>query len=119
MMTFQYLLGKVYFQIVLRRGGLPPSLIVKNLPFLIRHRPFAARQAEKNFKETVMMAESMGAMGNAGQIYFDLAHLYAAQRKIPLARESAERCIAIFQSCDANVYLEKAEAFVRKHRLTP
>jgi hypothetical protein len=25
---------------------------------------------------------------------------------------------AIFQACDANVYLEKAEAFVRRHRLT-
>jgi hypothetical protein len=117
-MTFQYLLGKVYCQMVLQRGGLPLSLIAKNLPFLIRHRPFAARKAEKNFKAAVMMAESMGAMGIAGQIHFDLAQLYAAKKKISLARVSAERCIAIFQACDANVYLEKAEAFVRRHRLT-
>jgi hypothetical protein len=117
-MTFQYLLGKVYCQMVLQRGGLPLRLIAKNLPFIIRHRPFAARQAEKNFKEAVMMAESMGAMGVAGQIYFDLAQLYAAKRKTAFAMGSAERCIAIFQACDANVYLEKAEAFVRRHGLT-
>jgi hypothetical protein len=118
LMTFQYLLGKVYCQMVLQPGGVPLSLIVKNLPFLIHHRPFAARKAEKNFKEAVMMAESMGAMGIAGQIYFDLAQLYATQRKISSARASAERCIAIFQACDANVYLEKAKAFTRRHRLT-
>jgi hypothetical protein len=117
-MTFQYLLGKVYCQMVSQRGGLPLSLIAKNLPFLIRHRPFAARQAEKSFKEAVTMAESMGAMGVAGQIYFDLAQLYAAQRKTALARGAAERCIAIFQACDANVYLEKAQVFVRRHRLS-
>ena len=118
LMTFQFLLGKVYCQMVLQPGGVPLSLIAKNLPFLIRHRPFAARKAEKNFKEAVMMAESMGAMGIAAQIHFDLAQLYAAKRKIPLARVSAERCIAIFQACDANVYLEKAKAFARRHRLT-
>jgi class 3 adenylate cyclase/tetratricopeptide (TPR) repeat protein len=112
LMTFQYLLGKVYFQMAVQKGPLAFSQILKNLPFLIRHLPFASRKAEINFKQAVRMAESIGAMGVAGQIYFDLAQLYTARKKQALAKASVERCISIFRACDADVYLEKARAFV-------
>ena len=117
LMTFQYLLGKVYSGMALQQEPLRLGLILKNLPFLIRHLPFASRKAEMNFKQTLVEAEAIGAMGIAGQIYFDLAQLYAARGKRALAKDACDRCIAIFQACDANVYLAKARAFVTERGL--
>ena len=112
LMTFQYLLGKVYFEMAVQRRPMRYRMILKNLPFLIRHFPFASRKAELNFKQALAEAESIGAKGVAGQIYFDMAQLYEARGKRDLAKASSDRCIAIFQTCGADAYLGKARAFV-------
>jgi class 3 adenylate cyclase/tetratricopeptide (TPR) repeat protein len=117
LMTFQYLLGKVYFEMAIHRRPLSVRLVLKNFFFLIRHLPFASRKAERNFKEALAAAESIGAMGIAGQIYFDMAQLYAVLGKSLLAKQSCDRSIAIFQACDANVYLEKANDFATERGL--
>lgn len=117
LMTFQYLLGKVYFELAMQRRPMRFRMILKNLPFLIRHSPFASRKAEMHFKQALVEAESIGAMGIAGQIYSDMAQLYEARGKRDLAKESSDRSITIFQACDANVYLRKAKSFATERGL--
>lgn len=115
--TFQYLLGKVHFEMALQRRPMRVGLILKNLPFLIRHAPFAYRKAEKIYKAALSTAESIGAMDIAGQMYFDLAQLYVAKSKRDLAKEVSHRSMAIFRACDADVYLEQASTFATEHEL--
>jgi tetratricopeptide (TPR) repeat protein len=117
LMTFQYLLGKVYFEMALHRKPLSVRLVLKNFFFLMRHLPFVSRKAERYFKKALATAESIGAMGIAGQIYFDMAQLYASLGKPLLAKQSFDRCVPIFQACDADVYLEKANAFAAESGL--
>ncbi|MGD9332506.1 MAG: hypothetical protein PVJ53_14425, partial [Desulfobacterales bacterium] len=116
LMTFQYLLGKVFLRLALKQGGLRLRLIGRNLIFLMRHLPFAARKAEINFQKAVRMAESIGALGVAGEIHFDLARLYTARHQRVPALESIDRSIAHFQRCHADVHLAQARKF-RKERL--
>jgi len=118
-MTFQYLLGKVYLELMLRKRDPDLGMMLKNLPFVLRHMPLAARKAQVNFKQAAATAEGIGAMGVAGQIFFDMARLYAARRQKLLAGEAAQRAVAIFQHCHAEVHLESVRQFLIEQRLTP
>jgi tetratricopeptide (TPR) repeat protein len=119
-MTFTYLLGKVYWQLAMKKGPLNWRLLVKNLPFLVRHLPIAARMAEAYFQEALAMAESMGAEGIAGQIHFDMAQLYDRARKTGAARQCLHRSIAVFQVCEADMHLQEALRYAReRHQETP
>ena len=116
-MTFTYLLGRVYWQLAMRKGPLNWRLIVKNMTFLLRHIPFAARRAETYFEKAIAMAESINAKGVAGQIYFDMAQLHDRLNKKDAARRCINRSIALFQDCEADVHLETAMHYAREHHL--
>jgi len=118
-MTFTYLLGRVYGQLAMKQGPRHWRLLLRNLPFLIRHMPLAARKAETHFKKAVTMAESIGAMGIAGQIYFDMAQLYDRWKRKDLSRQYLNRSITIFQDCKADIYLEKAQRYGREEQSDP
>jgi len=111
-MTFTYLLGRVYWQLTPKRGAGSWRMVWKNLPFLLQQTPFATRKAESNFKQALAMAEAMGAMGIAGQICFDMAQLYADRKKTARARAFAERSGAIFRDCGAETHLENVTRFI-------
>jgi len=116
-MTFQYVLGRVYLHLALRKGPLKPAVIARNLVFLLHRMPMAARKAEWHLSQAAALAESMGAMGMAGQVLLDMAQLKAARRQKAPARQAADRAVAFFQRCHADVYLEKAQTFIAAQQL--
>ena len=112
-LTFDYLLGKIFLQIATRQRGLNFSMIRRNLSFLLRHAPMAARKAEDHFRRTISMAESLGAKGILGQACLDLGRLYQNRDQFEEARIYLERSIAVFRKCRADVFSQEALALLK------
>ena len=49
----EYILGKVYLQIANRAERIHLSLMVKNIKFLIKNVPFAAKRSEEHLKRAI------------------------------------------------------------------
>jgi len=105
----EYILGKIYSQIVEGSSAIKPLNIAKNIGFLVKNVPFADRKAETHFKKAIEVAESIGAKNLLGQIYRDLAILYKVKNRKYQAEESISKAIALFEECEANIYLKQAK----------
>jgi len=105
----EYVLGKVYLQIVVRSQAVKPITILKNIGFIIKHVPFAAQKAETHFNKAIELAKKMGAKGGLGMTYFDLGLLHKANKKTEKARECILEAIKIFEKLELERYLKQAE----------
>jgi len=90
------------------------STIVRSFGFLIKTSASAAHQAEAHYQRAIQVANSMGAKGILGQAHLGLTHLYNAQGKTEMARESIIAAIDLFMECESNVYLEEARALGKR-----
>jgi tetratricopeptide (TPR) repeat protein len=104
-----YIWGKLYLQIVEGRGGRDFSTLVRNVGFLIRSVPFAAKKAEDHFNRAIEIAREIGAKGALGQAYLDLGLLHRAKGKKDAARECICLAIQFFEECEAEVFLKQAQ----------
>lgn len=104
----QQILGNVYLQIVLGEGDLRASTILKNVGFLIKYVPFAAKKAEAHFNKAIEVAQEIGAKGILGQSYLDLGRLHKAKKRKDKARECITKAIEYFELCEAETYLKRA-----------
>jgi class 3 adenylate cyclase/tetratricopeptide (TPR) repeat protein len=105
---FNFLLGKVYLQIL--RGGEKKNILflVKNIGFLIRTVPFAHKKAEDHLNKAVEVAKEIGAKNILGQAYFNLGQLHKFKGKTDKARECISEAISAFEECEADVFLKQA-----------
>jgi class 3 adenylate cyclase len=100
--------GLVYSQIA--TGSTPAfSIMAKNIGFLVKNVPFAAKKAEEHFNKAIEVAKEIGAKGILGQTYLDLGLLHKAKRRKDQARECISEAINLFQECEAKLYLYQAE----------
>jgi tetratricopeptide (TPR) repeat protein len=104
----EYLLGKVYSQIVEGAGPISPSTMVKNIGFLIKNVPFAGKKAEEHFSRAIEVANEIGAKGPMGQAYLDLGLLHKAKKRIEQARRCISEAIQLFEQYGAEFYLKQA-----------
>jgi len=110
--TTEYLLGKVYLQIVAGEEKISLLTMIKNIGFVIKNVPFAAKNAEDHFKKAISIAKEIGARGIEGQALLDLGRLHKVKGRKDKARECFSRSIKIFEECEAEVFLKQAnEAF--------
>ncbi len=102
-----YIWGEVYLQIA---TGPKPSLpiIAKNIGFLVKNVPFAAKKAEEHFNKAIELFKSFGVKSHLGQTYLSLGNLYKATKRTDQAKNSIMEAIDIFQECEAHGYLEQA-----------
>ena len=105
----EYVLGKVYLQILERAGPMDLSTMAKNIGFLTKNVPFAGRKAEAHFREAIEVGEKIGAKSVAGPAYLDLGFLHIAKKRRDQAIECISKAIQIFEQCDAEGYLKKAK----------
>jgi tetratricopeptide (TPR) repeat protein len=105
----EYILGKVYLQIVERATPMTLSTIAKNIGFLIRNVPFASKKAEYHFKKAIEVAKEVGAKAILGQAYLDLGLLHKAKGRMDQAREFFSTSIELFEQCEAEGYLKQAK----------
>jgi hypothetical protein len=104
----EYLLGNVYLQIVQGEGDLGLTTAIKNIGFLVKSVPFAARKAENHLNKAIEVAGEIGAKGILGQALLDLGRLHKAKKRKNSARECMDKAIEHFKLCEAETFLEQA-----------
>jgi class 3 adenylate cyclase/tetratricopeptide (TPR) repeat protein len=110
--TFHYLLGSIYLKMALREGAFGASMVVKNLPFLVTHLPWAEKHAERHFNVAIRIAGQINALGIKGQALLDLGRLYCSRNRNDLAVQLIKESIALFKQLGADNHLKRAEAIL-------
>jgi len=105
----EYVLGKVYSQIVEGSGPIRLSTMAKNIGFLIQNVPFASKRAEEHFNRAIEVAKEIGAKGTMGMAYLDLGLLHKAKGRTDQARRCLCAAIQIFEQCEAEGFLKQAK----------
>ena len=109
----EYMLGKVYLQIMKSARPVGFSNILKNIGFLIRAFPNAARRSEDHLLKAIKYAKEIGAMSILGQASLDLGLLHRAKGREEQAKKWIIEATRVFENCKAEVYLKQAsEALV-------
>jgi tetratricopeptide (TPR) repeat protein len=107
--AMNHMLGRVYSQIAQGGGGEKSfSFLLKNIGFLIKTVPFAARKAEGYFQKAIETAKEIGAKSVLGQAYLDLGKLHKAKGRLADARTCISQAVQSFEECEADVYLKQA-----------
>ena len=104
----ELVLGKVYFQIVEGAGQTNFPGVVKNVGFLMRNVPLASKKAEDHFNGAIENARDMGAKNILGQTCLELGLLHKAKKRREQAKECISEAIQIFEECEAEVFLKRA-----------
>jgi len=105
----EYILGKVYSQIVEGSGPISLSIMAKNIGFLFKNVPFASKKAEEHFNRAIEVAKEIGAKGTMGMAYLDLGLLYRMKGKTEQARKCISEAIQIFERTEAEEFLKQAK----------
>ena len=103
----EHILGEIYAQIA---TGPKPSLSImaKNIGFLVKNVPFAAKKAEEHFNKAIELMKEIGAKGFLGPVYLSMAKFYKATKRTEQARQSLLEAIKTFEECEAETYLKQA-----------
>jgi len=104
----EYILGKIYSQIVDGSGSSSPLSIARNIGFLVKNVPFADKKAAAHFNKAIEIAKKIGAKSISGPAYLDWGLLHKAKKRKDQARECISKAIEIFEKCEADVYLKQA-----------
>ena len=105
----QYVMGKVYLQIVEGTGPKSLSTIARNIGFIMKNVPSAGKKAEDHFNKAIEVAKEIGAKGILGQAYLDLGTLHKIKRRTDKARECISEAVRIFEQCEAETFLKQAK----------
>jgi class 3 adenylate cyclase/tetratricopeptide (TPR) repeat protein len=105
----EYLLGKIYLQLV-EGNNLPNFLtLARNIGFMVKNAPAADKKAEGHFKRAIEITKEIGSINYMARAYFDLGRLHKAKKRIDQARECISRAIELFEQCEADVFLQQAK----------
>jgi len=103
----EYIVGEVNSQIA---TGPKPSLSImaKNIGFLVKNVPFAAKKAEEHFEKAIEKCKEIGVKGYLGQTYLSLGLLYKATKRTDQAKGCLLKAVDLFQECEAGEWLKQA-----------
>jgi tetratricopeptide (TPR) repeat protein len=103
-----YTFGKVYSQLAEGGQNTSFSMLAKNIGFLVRNIPFAAKKAEDYFQAAIQLAREIGAKGIQERASLDLGHLYKVKSRTDEARKYIADAVRLFEECEADVFLKQA-----------
>ena len=106
---FEYVMGMVYLQIHENAKPIGLQTIIKNLAFIIKNVPFAARKAEEHFKKAIETAKEIGADGIIGKSYLSLGLLYRLKKRNDMARDYFQKSIGVFEEIEAEGFLKQSK----------
>jgi len=109
LITAEFILGRIYKQIAEGAGPISPVIIAKNIGFLVKNVPFAAKKAENHFQKAIEVAQEIGAKGLLGQVTLELGLLHKIKGRTDEARKCISDAIQLFEECEADVYLKQAK----------
>lgn len=104
----EYALGYVYSQVAM--GPTPGfSIMARNIGFLVKNAPVAAKKAEEHFNKAIEVAEEIGAKSILSAVYCDLGLLHKARKRTDQARECLTKAVNMFEETGGKAYLEHAK----------
>ena len=106
--TVNYMLGKIYLQMIQGEGEKSFSLLVKNIGFLIKTLPFVKQKAEAHLQEAIRVAKEIGDKGTLGQAYLDMGELRKIKGSNDEARKYITFAISLFEECENDFLLKQA-----------
>jgi class 3 adenylate cyclase/tetratricopeptide (TPR) repeat protein len=104
----EFMLGRIYKQIAEGAGPVNPATIAKNIGFLVKNVPFAAKKAENHFQKAIGLAQEIGAKSLLGQVTLELGHLHKIKGKNDEARKCISDAVRLFEECEADAFLKQA-----------
>jgi class 3 adenylate cyclase/tetratricopeptide (TPR) repeat protein len=107
--TAEFVLGRIYKQIAEGAGPLSPAMIAKNIGFLLKNVPFAAKKAENHFQKAIKLAQEIGAKGILGQVTLELGLLHKIKGRTDEARKCISDAVRLFEECEADIFLKQAK----------
>ena len=106
--SIEYMFGNIFSQI--STGPSPDvATMARNIGFLVKSVPFAAKKAEAHFHKAIDVFSEIGARGMLGNSYLALGMLHKSKKRTEPARESLLKAIQHFKECGADIYLSQAE----------
>ena len=105
----EFILGRIYKQIAEGAGPLSPAIVAKNIGFLLKNVPFAAKKAENHFQKAIDLAQEIGAKGFLGQATLELGLLHKIKGRTDEARKCISDAVRLFEECEADVFLKQAK----------
>ena len=94
---------------VLGEGERSVSTLFKNIGFIVKNMPVAAKKAEDHLNKAIEVAREIGAKGVLGNAYLDLGLLHKAKKRPDRARECITQAIQIFEQCEAELLQKEAK----------
>jgi len=110
----EYILAKVYLQIVEKKKPVNFSTVVKNFGFVIKNVPSAYMKAKDHLNIAIGLSKEFGLKGILAQSYFNLGLLYKIKGKTDDARRYITDAIPLFEECEADVFLKQAQEALAK-----
>jgi class 3 adenylate cyclase/tetratricopeptide (TPR) repeat protein len=104
-----YMLGKIYLQMIQGEGEKSFSLLARNIGFLIKTIPFLKQKAEDHLREAIRVAKEIGAKGVLGQAYLDMGELRKIKGSKDEARKYITDAIPLFEECENDFLLKQAK----------
>ena len=105
----EYILGKIYLQIVEGENLPSLSIFARNIGFMVKNVPAAGKRAENHFKRTIEIAKEVGAKGWMAVSYLDLGLLHKAKKRTDQAKECISKAIKLFEELEAAAFLKQAK----------
>ena len=105
----EYMLGNLYLQIVLGEGPKSLALMAKNIGFIIKNVPQAAKKAEQHLSRTIELSEEIGSRQYLGPAYLDLGRLHKAKKRTDQALHCLSRAMNVFEQNKAETLFKQAK----------
>jgi tetratricopeptide (TPR) repeat protein len=107
-LIMEHMIGQIYVEMI--TGPKPNTkILIRNVGFLLKTIPFAAKRAEKHLQNAITVAQEIGADGIDGQAHLSLGLLYKAKKKNNQAKDCLLKSIKIFRRCGADGYKSQAQ----------
>ena len=102
-------LGQVFLQIADKTAPVSLSVMAKNISFILKNVPSAAKKAEEHLRKTIEIAEEIGSKGVLGRAYLNLGLLQKNRGRTDEAKESISKAIQVFEEGEFENCLESAK----------
>jgi len=102
------MLGMIYLQMVEKAAPVKLATVVRNIGFLVKNVPFAAKKAENHFNKVIEVAQEIESKSYMGQAYLGLGTLHRAKGKKARAKECLSNAIELFEQCENENLLKQA-----------
>jgi tetratricopeptide (TPR) repeat protein len=110
----EYLLGRLYSQMAMGEGPKHPTILLKNIGFIVRHLPFSAKKAEKYYNNALEMASKIKMDGMRGLVLYDFGLLYKFKKSEALAHQCFAQALQLFEQIGATVSIDRVRAQIEK-----